>query len=795
MKVSWNWLRELVDAPASLLVADEVSRRLTLAGLEIEGRETFGAFSGVVVARVVDKRPHPDAAKLTLVDVDDGPGKTTPVGCGAPNVPAAGGLVLWARPGAKLPNGMVMGEKPVRGVVSPGMLCAEDELGLGTSHAGILVLGTDEGLKPGDDVAAKLGLPDEIWEVNVTPNRPDALGHVGVAREVAALVGGTLKLPKMSPLPSGGAPAKVELVDVEGCPRFTAVAVDGVRVRPSPLALRVRLQALGVRSISNVVDATNVVMLLWSQPVHAYDRDKLAGGGLIVRRAKKDEPVVTLDDQKRTLGVDDVAICDDKGPVGIGGVMGGATSEVSDGTTRLLLECAHFSPSRVRRTAKRLGLHTEASHRFERGTDPNGCADVARHLLATVLALAGGQVASALTDAYPRPIAPKTLELRPARTESLLGMKVPRDQQTVLLRGIGLDAVDEGAGHIRVTVPTFRPDLLREVDLIEEIARLYGYDHVPPTLPRMEEPPGPMRDLDDTRNDAARDALRGLGLDEIVTYGFVGPHHGRPFLDGELPHVRIANPLREEQSVMRRSLLPGLCLALQRNLSRGSEDVRIFEVGAVFLPVAGRELPDERWYAAGLLHGHGEGWLKPGAALDFFDVKGVVEELCAALGHAPRLQPGKTPGLHPNIAAHVLVDGKKVGVAGELHPDAARALGVEGRPLVFELDLQALPPARPVAVAELPRFPSVTRDLSFFVDENVTAARIASLVDELRAPLLVDVRVLEEYRGDKRPSGKKGMLWSFTYRAPDRTLTDAEVQKLHDELVARLGAALSFERR
>jgi phenylalanyl-tRNA synthetase beta chain len=336
---------------------------------------------------------------------------------------------------------------------------------------------------------------------------------------------------------------------------------------------------------------------------------------------------------------------------------------------------------------------------------------------------------------------------------------------------------------------------LREVDLVEEIARLYGYDRVAPTLPRLDEPPGPMRDLDDTRNDAARDALRGLGLDEIVSYAFVGPHHGRPFLDGELPHVRIANPIREEQSVMRRSLLPGLCLALQRNLQRGTSDVRIFEVGAVFLPKPGSELPDERWYAAGLLHGHADGWLKPGAALDFFDVKGVVEELCGALGHTARLQPGTAPGLHPKIAAHVHVGASKVGVAGELHPDAARALGVEGRPLVVEVDLQALPPAGAIAVGELPRFPSVTRDLSFFVDEGVTAAHIAGLVEEVRAPLLVDVRVLEDYRGDKRPAGKKGMLWSFTYRAPDRTLTDAEVQTLHDALVGKLSAELSLVRR
>jgi phenylalanyl-tRNA synthetase beta chain len=788
MKISLAWLRQLVDVP---LDADDVARRMTLAGFEIEGREKFAAMSGVIVARVVDKRPHPDAAKLTLVDVDDGSGKTTQVVCGAPNVPAAGGLVVWARPGATLPSGVTLGEKPVRGIVSPGMLCAEDELGLGTSHAGIVILSPDDGLAPGDDFAAKLGLPDEVWEVNVTPNRPDALGHVGIAREVAALTGGKLKRPTAPQLHGAGAPAKVELVDAEGCPRFCAVVVEGVTVRPSPLGVRLRLQALGVRAISNVVDATNLTMLLWGQPVHAYDLDKLAGGGLIVRRAKPNETLVTLDDQTRTLGPDDVAICDANGPVGIGGVMGGASSEVSDGTKRLLLECAHFSPSRVRRTAKRLGLHTEASHRFERGVDPNGCAEIERHLAATVLDLAGGEIKSALTDVYPRSIAPVTIELRPARTEALLGTPVTRDRQSALLSSIGLDAVDEGAGHIRVTVPTFRPDLSREVDLIEEIARLHGYDQVVPTLPRMDQPPGPMRDLDDTRNDAARDALRGIGLDEIVTYGFVGPSSLRAFGTDEARWLRVTNPLREEQSVMRTTLLPGVCQALQRNLSRGLEDVRIYEVGGVFTVAAGAKDPSvERWHVAGLLHGSADGWLKPGAPLDFFDAKGAVEQLLEALGHVADYQPSALSWLHPGIQAEVRVGEVVVGHVGQLHPSTARMLALAATPLLFELDLQALPAPVAVKAVELPRFPSVVRDLSFFVDETVTARHMRALFERLRSPLCVDVRVLEEYRGEKRPAGRKGMLWSFTYRAADRTLTDAEVQKLHDELVEKLGREL-----
>jgi phenylalanyl-tRNA synthetase beta chain len=597
-------------------------------------------------------------------------------------------------------------------------------------------------------------------------------------------------------LPKAGAPAKVELVDAEGCPRYCGLVVEGVTVAPSPLPVRLRLTALGVRPISNVVDATNLMMLLWSQPLHAFDLDKLAGGGVVIRRARASESIVTLDGQTRTLAADDVAICDAKGPVAVAGVMGGAGSEVSDGTTRLFLESAHFAPGRVRRTAKRLGLHTEAAHRFERGTDPNACADVTRHLAATLMQLAGGQVTSGLADAYPRPIAPATLALRPARTEALLGARLGREQQARILGAIGLDAVEEGGGTLRVTVPTFRPDLTREVDLIEEIARLHGYDHVPATLPRLVQPPGPMRDLDDIRNDAARDALRGLGLDEVVTYGFVGPEGLRAFGSDEARWVRVTNPLREEQSVMRTTLLPGLCQALQRNLTRYQPDVRIFEVGGVFkLAPGGKDPSEERWHVAGLLHGRSDGWLKPGAPFDFYDLKGVVEQLLESRGQPADYDVSKMAWLHPGKQAEIRVGGRVVGHLGQLHPKTAQALALEGTPLVFEVDLMALPPAEAVVAGELPRFPAVTRDLSFFVDESVTVRTIRGLLDRLRHPLCVEVRVLEEYTGDKRPAGKKGMLWSFTYRAADRTLTDAEVQKLHDDLVAKLVDELRAERR
>jgi phenylalanyl-tRNA synthetase beta chain len=782
MKISLNWLRQLIDAP---LDADDVSRRLTMAGLEIEGREKFAPISGVIAAEVRHKKAHPQSGKLTLVDVFDGK-EVTQVVCGASNVPDPGThpIVLWARPGARLPNGMTLAPKEVRGVMSPGMLCAEDELGFGASHEGIIVLSRLDGLHAGDDVAQKLGLPDEILEVNVTPNRPDCLGHVGVARELAALLGAKLKhihVDVKQP-ETAGARARVVLEDPEGCPRYTALVLEQVKVAPSPLAVRLRLQSLGVRAISNVVDATNLVLLESGQPLHAFDLDKLGGHAIVVRRAKAGEKIVTLDGQERQLTTDDVAICDASVPVAVAGVMGGSTSEVSATTSRVLLESAYFEPARVRRTAKRLGLHTEASHRFERGVDPEGALDASRRCAQLFQELAGAQVVGHPIDLYPRRIESKRIKLRPARTRALLGVEVSDAEQKRLLSGLGLSVSDS----FEVVVPTHRPDLTREVDLIEEVARLYGYDKVPATVPDLTAAPGPSGD---PLGDTVREALRGQGLDEVVTYAFVSPSQMARLRPQPAPLV-LQNPLREEQSAMRTTLLVGLLNALQRNVSRGQTEVRLFELGEIFLPRA-KELPDERRRVAGVLAGHQDGWLRPGASLDYWDAKGVVEELLAALGHVAEFEPGREVQLHPGVQARILVGGKPVGHVGELHPDVARELGVEARPFVFELALDELGEAGWPRVEELPRFPSVTRDLSFFVSADKPAREIRALLESLRDPLCVEVRVIEDFRDPgKVPAGQKGMLWSFTYRAADRTLTDAEVQSLHASLTDRLKAAL-----
>ena len=793
MKVSLNWLRELVDGK---LDGAEVAQRLTMAGLEVESRTPFGALSGVIVAEVRGKRPHPNANKLTLVDVFDG--KTvTQVVCGAPNVPEPGAFVLWARPGATLPSGITLEPKDVRGVVSPGMLCAEDELGFGTSHDGIIILTKLDGLAPGDDLAGKLHLPDEILEVNVTPNRPDCLGHLGIAREVAALTGGKLKLEDVSlPKPASDGKPRVEVIDTEGCPRYTAIELGSVKVAPSPLPIRLRLQSLGVRAISNVVDATNWVLLERGQPLHAFDLDKLHGETVIVRRARANEKIVTLDGQERTLQGDDVAICDAERPVAVGGVMGGSTSEVSATTSRVLLESAYFQPSRVRRTGKRLGLHTEASHRFERGVDPAGAPEAARRCAQLILQLAGAKLVSPLLDVYPKAIAPIRVSLRAARTRALLGVALDAAAQERLLSSLGLTVTRKGE-QLEAEIPTRRPDLTREVDLIEEIARLYGYERIAPTVPRLTDAPGPSGDR---VAEATRDALRGLGFNEAITYAFVAPASlmalGHGETDVRSRPVRLQNPLREEQSAMRTSLVPGLLHALQRNVSRGSPDVRIFEVGEVFFRREGQTLPEERRRVAGVMAGHSDGWLKPGAPLDAFDVKGAVDELLRALGHTAEVAPSQEPWLHPGVQGQLVVGGKSVGVFGEVHPDVARKLAVEARPFAFEVDLAALGAAPFPSAGDMPRFPAVSRDLSFFIAADVSARSIREVLERVRDPLCVEVRVLEDYREPgKVPDGKKGMLWSFTYRAPDRTLTDLEVQTMHTTLLERLQEALQIDLR
>jgi phenylalanyl-tRNA synthetase beta chain len=797
MKIVWSWIEELISRDGGdLPPPEEVAGRLTRAGLEVETIDRQGqGFSGVVVAEVTAKRPHPKSQKLTLVTLGD-----TEVVCGAPNVPEPGRKVLWARPGAKLPDGRVLAAKEVQGVVSPGMLCSGAELGIeGVGEPvvdGIIVLTAEEaeGVAVGADAADALGLKQTVLEIAIPANRPDALGHVGVAREIAALLGRKLVSPDVAVAPVGKAvPFEVEIADVDACPRFTARLVEGLAVKPSPLAVRARLRALGVRAISNLVDVTNYILFERGQPLHAYDFDKLRGGRLIVRRARAGETLTTLDGQERQLEAGDILICDAERPVGLGGVMGGLDTEVTASTTRVLLEAASFHPPSIRRTAKRLGLHSEASYRFERRVDPDGCERASQRAAVMLAELGGGVVRPGALDRYPTPPAEVTLTLRPGRVETLLGMPIPPAEIERHLTSLGLAVSGE-----RVTVPSFRPDLEREVDLIEEIGRLHGYDDLPATLPASTSAPQPSGD---PLAERLRDLLTAAGMDEAITFGFTSRQKLAALrLPAEHPVMRpleLSNPMREEQAVLRTSLLPNLLGAVAKNLAFGETDIRLFDVGAVFLPRP-EPLPTEPRFVVGVLAGQRPDWLVPGGEVDFYDVKGIVERVLAALHVEAEFVAARNEDgfLHPGVAAAIRIRGEHAGVVGEVHPDTRAQLGIDRRCFAFEISLDRLgtPPAP--QFQPLPRFPGITRDVSFFVDDFVAAARVrdAFLVD--RSPLLIDLRILEDYREPgKVPEGKKGMLWTMTYRDPGRTLTDADVDAVHEKLVARALGELSAQRR
>jgi phenylalanyl-tRNA synthetase beta chain len=868
MKISWNWLRELVKLPASLSsapvlqAAKEVEARLTRRGVAVDALIPVGVgLSGAIVAEIRGKRPHPKADKLTLVDVFDGQ-SVTQVVCGAPNVPAAGEpgqspRVIWAKPGATLPNGLVLSVREVRGVPSPGMLCAEDELGLSGDHGGIILLRPEDGLEIGSDFAIGAGLPDVIFELDITPNRPDLLGHLGVAREVAAAFaseGATLCLPhvgfagRTAPQKADTA-ASIEIADAQGCPRYIGHVLTGLRVAPSPIKERLLLTRLGARPINNLVDATNLAMFFVGQPLHAFDLSRLSGRKIVVRRARPDEAMTTLDDVVRPLLPDDLLIADGERGVAIAGVMGGRDSEVRSDTTEVLLEAAYFDPATVRRTARRCKLHTEASHRFERGVDANeGLELAARYCADRMLALAGGQILEGAIDVYPRPQQKKTVELRWARTHQILGTREPvsPEKQTAALTALGLSIEKTADDRALFLVPTSRPDLGREIDLIEEIGRSIGYDDIAPRVPQLHMAVAPSSACEPTRAEARRNAERArdlcvaLGFDEVQLFSMTSPDKLRAVSqtatgDALPPPLPLENPLREDLSVLRTLLLPGLLEALRKNLHHGLSDVRLCEVGEVFLPPATATICDptqlQSTRIAGVLCGHRSFFLKPTAqdALDFADVRGIVEELLDGLGYvivssaepheaaqAPSrgvlirpASPEKQPWLHPGLGAVVLSaglgagDGKPqvLGYFGEIHPELRKRLDLQHPALpalpvfAFELDIPEL--ARPIGTYhEPPRFPGTSRDLSFLIAVDVAADAIRSALFSAREPLLTDVRILEDYRHPTHiPAGQKGLLLSLSYRASDRTLTDDEAQKAHERVLTHLQSTFAIKLR
>lgn len=799
MRIPLSWLRELVRFE---LDAQALGERLTLGGIEVEAIESLGAdVAGVVVARIDSVDPHPAASRLSLCRVSAGEGRQATVVCGATNM-KAGDRVAWAMPGASLPGGRRIETAVIRGQRSEGMLCSGAEIGASDDESGLLILPPDTPL--GADVGDVLGLRDTVLEVGVTPNRGDCLSILGIAREVVALAGGRLVDRPLrvseSPLRASDRIA-VEIQDPDGCRRYAARYVRGVRVGPSPVRVQQRLRAAGVRPISNVVDATNYVMLERGQPLHAFDAGRLPGLTIGIRRARPHERMRTLDDVDRALTPEDLVITAADVPVAIAGVMGGADSEVRSETTELLLESAWFDPSSIRRTARRLGIASEAAYRFERGTDIEGVPAALDRVAQLIVEWAGGEVAAGQVDCCPRPHEPVRIGLRPKRVRQLLGCALPRGRMLSALRRLGA-AVEPGErGRMTVAVPSFRRDLREEIDLVEEIARVVGYGAIPASMPESRLALGELP----PRQRVVRTLealLTAQGLHQAVPMTFTAPEMNRLFPGFHLPDVavRIVNPLTHEESELRRSLLPGLIEAVRANRRAAVSGAGLFVIGKVFGRASAQEPPEEPWRIGGALdRTHPLRHLGGQRTADFYDIKGLVELVLEKFRVADRVAWERADGkpfLHPGKSARVLLEGRTLGVVGALHPEVEASLDLGEGAWFFELDLDRLvaEAGRQPLFRGLPRFPAVTRDLAIVVPADFPAATVLRVVREMAHPLIESVELFDEYRGDPVPPDRKSLAYSIAYRATDRTLTDEEVNRLHDEIVAvildRSGAEL-----
>jgi phenylalanyl-tRNA synthetase beta chain len=815
MKVPLSWLKDFVDVD---LPVEQLAERMTLAGLEVESITRIGELwdrDKIFVGQILEVVRHPDAERLTLVKVHYGAGEPMTVVTGAPNMMpyigqdlsgGKGPKVAYAMSGARLVDGhseerRIVKLKPskIRGVVSEGMVCSEKELDLSDSHEGNLVLPQD----------APVGMPlvDYMGDVVLDYDVKGAFGHLqciyGAAREVAALTDKPLRTGVMTILDrqpvkiTHGADFASIVIDAPDlCPRYSAALIEGVTIGPSPMWMQQRLQHAGMRPINNVVDITNYVMLELGQPLHAFDYDLLrqrAGGGrpeIIMRRAQPGERMQTLDGVDRVLDPDMLMITDTAGSIAVAGVMGGAETEVGDATSSILLESANFSFLSVRRTSQMLGLRSEAASRFGKRVDPELTVKALARACELLEQLAGGKPRPVYADAYPGKPEPKQIELDPVYANRLLGIDLPAAEMVRILEALEF-SVDRSGACLRVGVPSHRQDVSIPADLVEEIGRIYGYDRLPVTLLE-DELPMTQRNVRLEGEEKVRDIMVGCGLDEIITYSMIDVRDEAKLGLPQAPHVAVLNPLTVERAHLRVTLLPALIETAQANL-RFVERVAIFEVGRVYLPQPGQDLPAEPRRVAALLAGSREAatWLKHDAEpMGFFDLKGVLETLTLRLG-LPNVvwERGTHPALHPGRTARLMVDGCEVGIIGELHPNVRAAFDLPNMPVaVMEVDLDALLSGWG-AKQEMEAFssqPAVFEDLALTVDEAVTASQVAMLMRQSGGKLLADLRLFDIYRGGQVPAGKKSLAYSLTFQAPDRTLTAEDTAKARQKIVARL---------
>ncbi len=791
MKITYDWLKEYVDFAWDW---PELAERLTMAGLAFEGVDALGArYEGVVIGRVNTCCPHENADRLTVCQVDVGTGVNTIV-CGAPNV-AAGQTVAVALPGTTLPGGMQIKKAKIRGVASEGMLCAEDELGLGDNHDSIMVL--DKALPVGTPFAAATGLGDVVINLEVTPNRPDCLSLLGIAREVHALTGNPLRFPNTQVPESGPATAEDMQIDIEApddCPRYVGRIVRGVAVGPSPQWLQRRLQAVGQRPINNIVDITNYVLLELGHPLHAFDLQALDQRRIVVRRARSGETLETLDGTECQLDEEMLVIADGMRPQALAGIMGGGHSQVSANTTDILLESAYFAPSRVRLARSRLGLFTEAATRFERGADwdaPVRAINRTAHLIAE---LTGGAVAPTPLDVYPRPGQCRQIPLCVERTNQLLATELDSAAIVQTLERLGC-RVKSGRSLV-VTAPSFRPDLTRPADLIEEVGRIYGFDRIE----GRQKASGPwitQRDPELTFRQIARQRLLGLGLDEVVSNAIV-ESRWLELADAADQAARLANPPTETQDALRTTLVPSLLDVARRNFNQRAAGVALFELGKCFVAATEKGArPEENWHLAALWSGRvsASPYQADSREADFFDLKGLLEAL---VGEGDlRFTPADRPECRLGHAACISLGGQPLGWLGQVSADLCAAFDLERQVHIFEISFTALVRhwhGRKRSFTALPKFPPIERDLAIVVRADTTAAELIATMRDSAPHLVESIEVFDLYQGDQIEAGHKSVAFAVRLRDRDQTLQDAQadaaISAMLKRLEARFGACL-----
>jgi phenylalanyl-tRNA synthetase beta chain len=791
MKCSLKWLQKYVDIN---LPPEELAKRITLAGTEVAHVQVIGGWDNVFVGQIAGINPHPNADRLRLATVNLGNEEITVV-CGAPNL-TIGDKIAFAKSGANLIDGH-NGEKitlklsKIRGVLSEGMVCSEMELGLSQNHEGILVLPPDAPL--GGKLSDYMG--DIIFDLEVTPNRPDMLSVLGIAHEVAALTGATVHEPNLDYI-SAGRPidesVSIEIMDSELCPRYCAALVTDVKIGPSPRWLKEAVNASGVRSINNVVDITNFVMMEYGQPLHAFDYNCITDGKVIIRRASEGEVMHTLDDVERKLTSDTLVIADPARAIAVAGVMGGATSEVTDATTSILLESASFKAASVHNTQVRLKLPSEASARFERGIRPELAMPAARRAVQLMVELCGGKAAEGIIDKYPGRKPPAPVMLTTAEVKRILGLEVSPVRIENTLTSLGCKVERKSENEFAVTAPYWRSDLKIDADFIEDIARIMGYEHIPYRLLSGEMPqqnPNPMLGL----RLKMRRTLASFGFQELITYALTN----KPTLEKglnlplDIEPLRVRHPMSSEEECLRTSLRGNVLSALAANIRREEGPILMFETGHIYLPQAG-DLPDEPEMLCGVLTSTGiaKVWHGRKEPVDFYDVKGSVEGLMESLDVDVSYIESDDAGLRTGRQAFIKVGDVQVGVLGELHPKVSQAFELPANTYLFEINLTSLLPLAQgnARYEQLPRFPAVIRDLALVLEEGVSHAKITEIIKGFS--LVKSVTLFDVYSGKQVEPGKKSLAYSLTFQSSDHTLTDAEVDKVLEAILRKLQTGL-----